>query len=153
VIAPSELKMYVELWVDVRPARVLAPDIVTRWPPATGTTAVILSIVVPVSPAAVMAYFQVLPTATGKGTDAPEPPEEAGLDGVAPADAEAAEVVAGAAAMAPVLGALGEPDELAMEQPASARPASSRQPAEVNRCAVDVSMLMWLRSLGQGRFP
>jgi hypothetical protein len=118
---------------------VLVPVIVTRWPLSTGTTAVILLIVVPVSPPAVLAYFQVSPTATGNGTDAPEPPaaaagelaETAALaEAVAVALAEAAADVVAGAVVAPVPAGFDEPDEPPDEaQPASASTAANRQPA------------------------
>jgi hypothetical protein len=126
------------------PSRLLVPVIVTRCPFATGTTAVILSIVVPFSLAAVVTYFQVLPRPTGKGTDAPDPAAAAGLDAVAVADAD---VVAGVPETPVAAAELGELPELAAEpQPASdsptraARPASSRRRAEM----VNVSKLMWI---------
>ena len=92
---------------------------------------------VPVSLPAVVLYFQVLPTATGNGTDAAEPPAaEAGELAEAAALAEAvvlaaaaAEVVAGAV-VAPVPAVLDELAELPDDaQPASASTTANRQPA------------------------
>jgi hypothetical protein len=96
--------------------------VVTRSPPGTGTTRMILSTVVPVViPAAVVLYTQVLPTATGKSSVPVKEPPAGVLAAALPALAEGRDGEAD--------GGGGDEDEDG-PQPAraSAETASSRAP-------------------------
>ncbi|WP_300609916.1 hypothetical protein [Trebonia sp.] len=107
--------------------------IVTCWPAATGTTELIVLTVVP-SPAAVVTLnFQVLPWATGNGTEASEttPLDELEAAGVV-AEAVEAEVAVLAADVAGVL----LPELAAEPQPASASPVASTHTAAAAAMAI-----------------
>ena len=118
VIEPSEPNRKVSL-----PVVPLSWCVVVTWlPPATGTTAVILSVAVPVdSPTAVTLYTQVFPTATGNSAvPAKGPPAEVLAVALPPAGDDTDEETAD----------VDEPDE----QPARASAAAASsvaQPADM----------------------